>query len=227
MDWQVHPIRHGWANSFLLESKDELVLVDSGRPGFLPSFERQFAVLGRSLRDLSHLILTHAHPDHSGNALALQAASGADIWAHADVAELLAKGQTFAPYTPRPDPIGWIVEKMVVSRAERHIAPVQVNHTLQDGDRLPLAGGLQVLGTPGHAKGHLAFLSPEQGGTLFTGDALVNLPWLHYPYVAEDWPTARASAARLANLDVAAVYFGHGPPLLRRASARLKRRFLS
>lgn len=223
--WQVHSIRHGWSNCFLIETAEDLVLIDTGRPNFLPSFDTAFAQIGREVQHLNHIVLTHAHPDHTGNARALQQASGAKIWAHPATAELLAQGRTFEPYTPRPDPIGWIVEKTVVSRAERHLEPIQVDHEIHEGDCLPLAGGLQVLATPGHSRGHIALLSPLLGGTLFVGDAMVNLPWLHYPYVAEDWPTARASAARLAELNANAVYFGHGAPLLQDASERLKRRF--
>lgn len=223
--WQIHPIQHGWANCFLVEADEELILIDTGRPGFFASFSRHLATLGKSLSDLRHIILTHAHPDHSGNALALQRASRAQIWAHPATAKLLAQGQTFQPYTARPDLVGWMVEKTVVSKAEHHLAPIEVDHPIQDGVSLPFAGDWRVIGTPGHTRGQVALLSPQAGGSLFVGDAMVNLPYLSLPYVAEDWPAARESASRLAQLDVQAIYFGHGKALFGPATARLKKRF--
>lgn len=221
----VHEIRHGWANCFLLDAGDGLTLIDTGRPGFLPGFHRLFKRLGRPLSDLRHIVLTHTHPDHVGNARDLQRLSDAEIVTSAEAATMLAAGETFRPHSPRPDLIGRLVERLVVSRAARRIEPVPVHRTVADGDSLPVAGGLEVIATPGHATGHLAFRSPQHGGILFAGDAMVSLPWLNLPFVAEDWEQTQASAHRLATLQVETAYFGHGRPLRSGATRRLRGRW--
>ena len=37
--------------------------------------------------------------------------------------------------------------------------------------------GLQVIHTPGHCAGQVAFLWPREGGVLFVGDAAANTHW--------------------------------------------------
>ncbi len=78
---------------------------------------------------------------------------------------------------------------------------------LADGDAF---GPLRVLGTPGHATDHLAFVS---GDTAFTGDAVLAQSSV---FVAPDPGALRgylAALAQLRGLDLGLLCTGHGPPV--------------
>jgi glyoxylase-like metal-dependent hydrolase (beta-lactamase superfamily II) len=89
---------------------------------------------------------------------------------------------------------------------------------LAAGDRV---GSLEVVASPGHTPGHLAFLDTRDG-TLIAGDALSTVGGVAtpakahlrfpLPYLAT-WhrPTALASARALRALDPARLAVGHGP----------------
>jgi glyoxylase-like metal-dependent hydrolase (beta-lactamase superfamily II)/8-oxo-dGTP pyrophosphatase MutT (NUDIX family) len=93
------------------------------------------------------ILLTHHHPDHVGAAALCARHCGVPIWAHPLTAERLPGG-------------------------------LPVDRLLHDGDRIDLgfhprevfdSWHLEVLHTPGHAPGHLAFFEPCYG-LLFAGD---------------------------------------------------------
>jgi len=48
---------------------------------------------------------------------------------------------------------------------------IQVNHTLSDGEIMPVCGGIEVIHTPGHTPGHISLFLRESS-ILVTGDAL-------------------------------------------------------
>jgi len=71
-------------NLYLLKHRDGFALVDCGlnsRDAWAV-LERGLEELGITPRDLTHLLLTHVHPDHMGAASRLREASGAPVFAH-------------------------------------------------------------------------------------------------------------------------------------------------
>ena len=95
-----------------------------------------------------------------------------------------------------------------------------VTHLVEDGE---LFGSLRCISTPGHIPGHFAFLD-ERDGTLFCGDALVNVGGLSvsgvwrtvfpFPYFATcHRPSACASARRLLALAPTTLACVHGRPI--------------
>jgi glyoxylase-like metal-dependent hydrolase (beta-lactamase superfamily II) len=100
-----------------------------------------------------------------------------------------------------------------------------IDEVLKDGDTVDAAGGLVAYHTPGHTPGHTAFYQPERkllfSGDLFFGekDGLI----LTVPAFTHHTPTARISAHRMAQLSVDAVLSYHGGPVLKNASAALRK----
>jgi glyoxylase-like metal-dependent hydrolase (beta-lactamase superfamily II) len=93
-----------------------------------------------------------------------------------------------------------------------------------DGAELPAAGGIRAVHTPGHTTGHVSYLWPD-GGVLFVGDAATNMfRRLNVAPINEDDAAARASFAKLAELDFRVACFGHGSPIRGRAVDRFRRR---
>ena len=70
-------------NFYLLEAPDGLVLVDGGLPGHLPQLQSHLEGAGRSLGDVRAVLLTHAHPDHTGVVAAARQARGRRVGARA------------------------------------------------------------------------------------------------------------------------------------------------
>src|SRR3984957_21345395 len=89
-------------NFYLLADPDGLVLVDGGLPGHLPQLRSYLEGAGRSLGDIRALLLTHAHPDHTGAAAAARQA-GADVWVHERDAAGLAGGARVASREAKPE----------------------------------------------------------------------------------------------------------------------------
>jgi glyoxylase-like metal-dependent hydrolase (beta-lactamase superfamily II) len=82
---------------------------------------------------------------------------------------------------------------------------------------------LQVIHTPGHSPGHLAFWWPERR-VLFAGDAIAT-----WPEFAAGWPAFnlnvkqhRASLRRMAELDAEVVAVGHGEPIRSEGARRVR-----
>jgi glyoxylase-like metal-dependent hydrolase (beta-lactamase superfamily II) len=85
---------------------------------------------------------------------------------------------------------------------------------VEDGQLLPMLGGLQVIHTPGHTAGSIC-LYASRLKLLFTGDVLQVIRGkvtFASSVFSEDLPLARASVARLADLDVETIAFSHYPP---------------
>jgi glyoxylase-like metal-dependent hydrolase (beta-lactamase superfamily II) len=141
------------------------------------------------------ILLTHAHSDHAGNAVALAERTGAPIW--------MGEGAIRLPFaTARVD--RWLRDG---DRVEC------------DGE------ALRVLATPGHTPEHLAFHwgAGDRGGTLFAGDLFLgagDTTLVSHPEgsVAD----YLRSLEVVAELSPALVYPAHGPSL-RRPEAALRR----
>ena len=89
-------------NFYLLEDPDGLVLVDGGLPGHLPQLRSHLEGAGHSLGDIRAVLLTDAHPDHTGAAAAAREA-GADVWVHERDAAALAGGARAANRQAKPE----------------------------------------------------------------------------------------------------------------------------
>jgi glyoxylase-like metal-dependent hydrolase (beta-lactamase superfamily II) len=93
----------------------------------------------------------------------------------------------------------------------------KVDRSLKQGDQM---GGFEVLDTPGHSAGHVAFWR-ESDRVLVLGDVLANMdqytgiPGLNEPKpsLTPDPARNRESARKLAKLEPELVCFGHGAPL--------------
>ncbi|MCU1692530.1 MAG: fold metallo-hydrolase [Frankiales bacterium] len=207
--WRIPTAPADLVNSYLLSGDDgTLVLVDAGTRGAPKALLAALAALGRQPADVTHLLLSHAHNDHAGGARAVVDATGSRVAAHEREAVYLREGRM-----PAPDPftLGGRLLARLPGRATG-FASVAVDDAFHDGDVLPVAGGVQVVHTPGHTPGHCSFLHPSSG-VLVTGDAVFNVRGLRWslPYSCTDVALSRSSAAVLGELDYEVAGFTHGP----------------
>ncbi|MFC4639276.1 MBL fold metallo-hydrolase [Deinococcus hohokamensis] len=207
------------------------VLVDTGLPGMAPAVEAALAAEGVSLKNLSAIALTHHDLDHIGALPELAAASDAQVLASAEETPYIAGGQR-AQKLPPLDQVEAVLAGMPEERRETMRAvmtapprPVPVTRALHDGDMLPLAGGVQVVLTPGHTAGHTSFFL-TRSRVLLAGDALTaRAGQLQGPMAqaTADLRTAHASVQRLAELEPAAIVCYHGGLVQDDAAGQLRR----
>lgn len=213
----------GNANVVLLDGGSELALVDAGFPGKVAIVLDAIRQLGRSPRDLRHLIFTHHHPDHIGSAAAIVRETGATTYMHPIDIPIAETGGPFRPMAPAPGLLPRTAYRFVW-RPEERMEPVKIDRPIAEGDTLPIAGGLRVIGTPGHCAGQVAFLwRGEQ--LLIAGDVGMNIVGLGDPVGFEDIEEGRRSQRKIAALRFDAAVFGHGRPIRSGASERIARKW--
>jgi glyoxylase-like metal-dependent hydrolase (beta-lactamase superfamily II) len=225
----VHRLGDDVVNFYLVEHPDGLVLVDAGLPGHLGRLEAHLAGSGHALRDIRAVVLTHAHPDHTGLAGALRRA-GADIWVHERDAPILRDGPRSVMRHAKPERsmAGYLLRRPGAIGTPLHLArlggftaaPVTELRTFA-GDTVlaEVPGSPRAVPLPGHTGGSTAYLFPGLDA-VFTGDALVTHdgltghigPTLVCRAFTADGGAALASLDRLAELPAALVLPGHGEP---------------
>lgn len=203
----------GRSNFYLCAEENELTLIDTGMPKRAHLVWALIAELGRQPSDLKRILVTHADVDHVGSLAAVQTQTGATVYAGSASTHLLTQG-----LLPRHLP--WLIQFLGDLFFRYKAVPAQTIQIFQDGDRLPVLGGMQVLATPGHTLDHFSFYSPTMG-ILFAGDALntrngrlKSTPSL----ITSDHDAARKSAVRLLELAPAIIACGHGTPLTHHSS---------
>ncbi len=218
----LHAVAVGPVNVFLLDTPDGLALIDAGLPDRADGILRAMHGLGRDPRDLRHIVLTHAHPDHIGSLAALVEATGAETWMHPLDAPIAERGHGFRPMTAAPGLLRSLMFRAFV-RPDASVQPARIDHLIHDGDVLPVAGGLSVVHVPGHCAGQVALL--WRNNVLFAGDACSNVPRLGEPLGYENRDDGQRSQRRLAGLDFRIACFGHGKAILHDAAACFRRRW--
>ncbi len=204
---------------YAIEGTDGLTLVDAGLSLAPAKVIAQLVRAGYQASDVKRILVTHAHPDHVGGLPDLHRLTGAAVIASsAERATVEGKVpiQSAPPATLSP----WM---RFMRPPDTTVIGTPVARTVEDGERLDeVMEGLEVVATPGHSMGQIAFWQPERR-LLFCGDTLMNLAGLRLPLrpVTVDMPQAKRSIQRIAALQPAIVCFGHGKPLVENTAARL------
>jgi hydroxyacylglutathione hydrolase len=136
-------------------------LIDTGVASSVDVVFDYIRKTGRTPEEISMAILTHSHPDHIGGIAEIRKATGCSVAAHG---------------AEKP----WI-EDVELQSKERPVpgfhslvgGPARVDRVLEGGEVLELEDGLhlEVFRTPGHSKGSVSLLLPEDMA-LFSGDAI-------------------------------------------------------
>jgi len=198
------------SNVYFVQSGETWVLVDTafrGRAELIKSAAETLFGVGARPRAI---VLTHAHPDHTGSASEL-----ARMW---DVTVYVHPGEL--PLPPSGRVIGALA-RVELPAGQQGLSPIDPNVGV------PGLPDWQVIPTPGHTRGHLA-LFREEDRALIPGDAVltVNINSLRDalsqrhtlggpPRLATwNWRAATESVSELARLEPSVLAPGHGRPMV-------------
>lgn len=141
--------------------EDEIVLIDSGISGSGEIIFDYILKQGRTPSQISTIVLTHAHIDHIGGAPFIKERTGCTVAAHRD-------------------DIGWM-ENTELQEKERPVpgfkslieGNIKIDRILDDDEIIRLGNGstIEVIHTPGHARGHISLYYKKDRG-MITGDCL-------------------------------------------------------
>ncbi len=222
----IYALPLGYVNAFLMAEEDGLTLIDAGLKGHDRRINKAIGELGREPSELRHILVTHHHADHCGSLAALKRkSSDATVYAHPLDAPVIAGEK------PRPGPnpssvTGRLFGPLITRIPANHPPAVTPDQHVNDGDVLPIAGGIVVLHTPGHTIGSVSFFIEGHGGVLFAGDAAAHMfgrlgkPMLLF---TEDMGQVKESMRKLAALEFETACFGHGNVVKGKANAEFRR----
>jgi glyoxylase-like metal-dependent hydrolase (beta-lactamase superfamily II) len=185
--------------SYVLRGPRGVALIETGPASTYPALKAGLAKLGIELAEVTDILVTHIHLDHSGAAGWLARETGATVHVHgvgaphlADPSKLLASAQRI--YGDAMDRL-W---------GETVAVPAGQVHALAGDESIDAAGlRIKAVDTPGHAWHHLAYLVD---GLCFSGDvAAVSFPGLPHVRVPTpppeiDLPAWGRSLVRLREL---------------------------
>ena len=172
-----------WANVYVLDHPQALVLVDAGsgldksNQGIEQGLQEIALQHGRhfALEDFEVILITHGHIDHFGGLPFLRAASKAAVWVHPADSQILADYSKWVQSTVRKLE-GFLGQAGVPAEdrevllevyrwGKSHYRSQPVDACLSEGVLEPF--GLRILHVPGHCPGQVCVLADD---ILFTGD---------------------------------------------------------
>jgi glyoxylase-like metal-dependent hydrolase (beta-lactamase superfamily II) len=198
------------ANVYLLVDNG-IMLVDTGFAGRTGDIVKAAAQFSFAPSDIRNIIITHHHPDHTGNLAQLKRLSGAEVIAHREDAPYI-DGRLAQPLTRGARILGRLLKPLI------RLEPCAVDRCVEGGDILDVLGGGEIVHTPGHTPGSISLHFPERG-LLIVGDVIAHRFKLDLP--ARTYTVNMAeeikSIKKLAAMDFQVICFGHGRPILQDA----------
>lgn len=198
----IKVIERGWlsSNNILCLDGKSATLIDSG---YVSEANETVALVEKTLdgRHLTQILNTHAHSDHIGGNLAVQAAFGCSITVPEGSMSIIAE---------------WDEEALLLGPLGQCAARFCHDDIYADGDIFDLGGfNWHTLAVSGHDMAALALYNPEKR-LLISGDALwENGFGVIFPELlgsADGLKSTRETLEKLARLPIDVVIPGHGPP---------------
>src|SRR5215208_8447789 len=137
--------------TLIVDEYNDNTLVDAGLPDQMEAISAALVEAGTGVRHLRRIIFTHQDLDHVGSGAALVRQSGARVLAHSADAPYI--DGSLRPLKPSPE---MLEQRPQMRKILERLEPVAIDEQVENGIRLDLAGGTQVVFTPGHTPGHIS-----------------------------------------------------------------------
>ena len=198
-----------WQNSYVVKMDDATVMIDFGQheADTFESVRKNCSVWGIDLAEISYLLVTHAHFDHSSYAARLKQ-MGVKIVASEQTAEAMACGD----------------DRCVGYALNLTYEPCKVDCIVNDGDDITVGKQLiHCIAAPGHAKGCMIYEIISDGKRLwFVGDQIIPMLALGHRTVELGWKgspdyddlTYLDSLRKLCHMECDDLFPGHGVPCI-------------
>lgn len=180
---KIHEIQGYIQTIYLVEYPDKLVLLDSGCRCDVEKVKKYIETIGRSLSDLKLVVVTHAHPDHSGGHRIYQKKYHIPIAAPMNINDW---------YSGLPGILTYVVDifltYLVATKKKRGIKwigfprRVRADYFLQNLDLLPGFEDWQVLNTPGHTESDISLYHKEKSKIYIADNIVKSKNSLYRPY---------------------------------------------
>ncbi|MCC6790684.1 MAG: MBL fold metallo-hydrolase, partial [Thermomicrobiales bacterium] len=158
--------RGGVVAAYLLVSRDELALIETGPSSTLSHLRAAVRQAGFDPARITRVLVTHIHLDHAG---------AAGVLARENPDLMVYMHPFGAPHLIDPSKLVASAGRIYGDQMEPlwgEVAPIPAGQVraLEDGESLRVAGrDLQVIFTPGHASHHVVYYDAHAGGA-FAGD---------------------------------------------------------
>ncbi|MGG3556718.1 MBL fold metallo-hydrolase [Peribacillus frigoritolerans] len=164
-------------NPSLIISKNELTLVDTGYPNFLPFIENEISKNGYDMKNLKNIIITHYDIDHIGSLYDFKAKYPHINMIASEVESKYISGEMKSERLVQAEEM---LENMPIQEIEfgkwfiqqlKNLKHVSIDEKVHDGDWI-LDNECRVIATPGHTSGHISLYFPRLKSVI-AGDAAV------------------------------------------------------
>ena len=193
------------------------IIVDTGNPGSVRKILAAMKQHHIAVEDVSLILVTHSHLDHSGSAAELQRLLKVPIAMHRLEKEYVENGIRL-PLTPK-DWFGKLFKK--TSLIKKNVEKFKVDIVLEGGEDLkPYGVDGKVIFTPGHTPGSVSVMLANgemiagdvvSGGILLGG--IINSDVPTWPIFHDDTVNSIKSLKQIIDLTPIRVHVGHGGPL--------------
>ena len=210
MDNMIMTIDLGFVKAFLIKG-EKYILIDTGVPKSFETIKRYMTENEINPKDISVVIITHNHLDHTGSISKVKELTDAPVLIHKAEDMYLSKGVT-TPVQSRS-----LLPKLLMKIMKKPgIKTFNADIIIKDNDIIDLepygAAGI-IIHTPGHTDGSISVLLNSGHavvGDLFSGKKAKQGTKANFPFIYSDLDAIKVSMRKLIDQGGKQFYNAHG-----------------
>lgn len=195
---------------YLIEYPDKMLLLDSGCRSDVNNIIKYITSIGRKVSDLKLVVVTHAHPDHSGGAMLFRSRYNITIAAPRSINEWYAGFSGVLTYV-----VDLLLTYFVAKKKKRGLKwiffsrQIKIDRVLEDLALLPGFADWQVISTPGHTISDISLYN-SKASTIYIADNIVASKSAFFrPYPITTPESYQESLKKYIELDPATYLLAH------------------
>ena len=218
-DFKLHVHRGYVQNNFIIEYKDKLLLTDGACKTDVKGIADFIQVkLGRDIKDLKLIVVTHSHPDHAGAAYLLRKKFNIPIAAYHEIdlwySRIGGATQQISDILQMRFMATQVNRKFSL-KSQKYKRILKPDFLLTDQSTLPFFDDWRVIHGSGHTS-HNILLYNEKNSLIYVADTIINVKGRFFPPVPVLFPAAmKETLFKIKKLNPKTILCAHSdPPLL-------------